>query len=213
MLSQAMVYHWLQLLSQNLLQHSEYLNQLDAEIGDADHGVNIQRGCTLLVSKLPSLADMSIAHLLQNLGFVFLSGVGGASGPLYYTLFQRAAHSVEGKMALSVDDLYRALLNGQQGVKTRGYVQYQDKTLYDIWYVATQTLQRCVVNQQTMAQSLIELEDACQQAARDSIALPAKRGRAAYLGEQSCGYLDPGIESSRVMIASLHQAFEHLSAA
>ncbi|NNN44706.1 MULTISPECIES: dihydroxyacetone kinase subunit DhaL [Vibrio] len=213
MLTQAMVYHWLQLLSQNLLQHSEYLNQLDAEIGDADHGVNIQRGCTLLISKLPSLSDMSIAHLLQNLGFVFLSGVGGASGPLYYTLFQRAACSVEGKMTLSVEDLNRALITGQQGIKIRGYVQYQDKTLYDIWYVAAETLQRSVARQHTMAQSLAALNHACQQVAHDSIPWPAKRGRAAYLGEQSCGYLDPGIESSRVIIASLYQAFEHLSAA
>jgi dihydroxyacetone kinase-like protein len=99
---------------------SDFLTGLDRDIGDADHGLNMHRGFSKVVEKLPSIADKDIGFILKNTGMVLLSNVGGASGPLFGTFFIRAAQVTQARQNLSVEELYLMIREGADGVVSRG---------------------------------------------------------------------------------------------
>ncbi len=119
---------WLKQLAQVLHENRDYLTQLDSPIGDADHGINMDRGFKAVTEKLPAMASMDIGSILKTVGTTLVSTVGGASGPLYGTAFLRAGMATSGKLELYEADFAGMLEAALEGVKARGKAQPGEKT-------------------------------------------------------------------------------------
>lgn len=192
---------WLELASGELEQQKDFLTDLDREIGDADHGLNMNRGFKKVMEKLPSIADKDIGTILKTTGMTLLSSIGGASGPLYGTFFIRSATSVMAKEALTVTELEKMLSDGVAGIVQRGKAEPGDKTMVDAWLPALEALK---ANQDAApSTALTAAVDAAEQGVKDTITMQAKKGRASYLGERSIGHQDPGATSTHLLLKAL----------
>ncbi|GHO64819.1 hypothetical protein KSC_037110 [Ktedonobacter sp. SOSP1-52] len=118
---------WLQRIGQVLHEQREYLTQLDAAIGDADHGINMDRGFRAVVEKLPALASADSGTILKTVGTTLVSTVGGASGPLYGTAFLRAGIAMAGKQELQEADVVALLAAMVEGIQVRGKARWGRK--------------------------------------------------------------------------------------
>lgn len=132
-LNRTHIVNWLYRCGEIFTKESDYLTGLDREIGDADHGLNMHRGFSKVVEKLPAIADKDIGFILKNTGMVLLSSVGGASGPLFGTFFIRAAQVTQAHQSLTLDELYQMMREGAEGVTSRGKAEPGDKTMCDVW--------------------------------------------------------------------------------
>jgi dihydroxyacetone kinase-like protein len=182
-------------------QHALELTELDAAIGDADHGINLQRGMRAVVERLP--ADGAAPDvLLKSVGTSLISKVGGASGPLYGTAFLRASKAVAGKAELEPADvgaLFRAAL---QGVVDLGKAARNDKTMVDAFEPAVDALQGSIEQGNSIADALAAAKSAAQAGSDATIDLIARKGRASYLGERARGHRDPGSASTALLFAA-----------
>src|SRR5215831_9477621 len=122
---------WLNQLAHVLHENRDYLTQLDSPIGDADHGINMDRGFTAVLEKLPGVADKDAGTILKTVGTTLVSTVGGASGPLYGTAFLRAGMALAGKLELYEADFVGMLEAALEGIKARGKAQPGEKTMVD----------------------------------------------------------------------------------
>ena len=206
--TKAQVIAWLEKTAEVIQANKEYLTQLDSPIGDADHGINMSRGFTKVVEKLPSVVDTDIGTILKTIGMTLMSSVGGASGPLYGTFYMRAGTSAAAKQELSGDDLFNALQSGVDGVVQRGRPQLQDKTMYDAWVPAMQALRAGIDNGKTVVEAVGDAVAAAEQGRNDTISLQARKGRASYLGERSIGHQDPGATSTHLILKALLDALQ-----
>src|SRR5271170_3005 len=134
------VLHWMQNCAETYLQHKDELTQLDAAIGDADHGANMARGFTAVQGKLAGLKDKDIGTIFKTVAMTLISTVGGASGPLYGTLFLQAAGSTSGKMSLTHAEFVQAMSAGLQGLMNRGKAVVGEKTMVDALVPALEAL-------------------------------------------------------------------------
>ena len=188
-LSRTQIVNWLTRCGDIFSTESEYLTGLDREIGDADHGLNMNRGFSKVVEKLPAIADKDIGFILKNTGMTLLSSVGGASGPLFGTFFIRAAQATQARQSLTLEELYQMFRDGADGVISRGKAEPGDKTMCDVWVPVVESLR------QSCKQNL--------SAAQSTITIQARKGRASYLGERSIGHQDPGATSVMFMMQML----------
>src|SRR5579862_8747247 len=122
---------WIRRVAQVLSEQRDFLTQLDSPIGDADHGINLDRGFQAVMEKLPSVAEMDIGSILKTVGTTLVSTVGGASGPLYGTAFLRAGMATSGKYELYEADVVNLLEVALEGIKARGKAQPGEKTMVD----------------------------------------------------------------------------------
>lgn len=197
---------WLRRLAPLMAENKTLLTDLDAAIGDADHGINMDRGFSKVLEKLPSFEDKDIGEILKQTGMTLLSSVGGASGPLYGTFFMKAGAALAGKQELDAQDVLALFDAGTQGILSRGRAEPGDKTMYDVWGPALQAMRGALAQNSGPAQAL----DACVAAAEAGLAatvpLRARKGRASYLGGRSIGHQDPGAASSVLMIQAFRDA-------
>ena len=200
------IVHWLELTATVLNENREYLTDLDRAIGDADHGTNMDRGFKKVAEKLPTVADKDIGNILKTVGMTLISSVGGASGPLYGTFFQRGGMAADAKEELSDDDLVTMLQGAVDGVQARGRAQPGDKTMMDALLPAMAALRAIVAEGQGSAGALAAAVAAAEQGMKDTIPLQARKGRASYLGERSIGHQDPGATSSYLILNALLEA-------
>lgn len=198
--------HWLQQLARVFQENRDYLTQLDAAIGDADHGINMERGFQAVLNKLPSAAETDIGSLLKMVGATLVSNVGGASGPLYGTVFLRAGSALVGKHELSTPEYIVLLAHAVEGVRARGRVQQGEKTMLDALAPALDAARAAAAAQLTLAQVARQASEAAEEGMKATIPLVATKGRASYLGERSVGHQDPGATSSWLLLKSLADA-------
>lgn len=200
---------WLENTAAVMKENKEYLTQLDSPIGDADHGINMDRGFRKVLEKLPGVADKDIGNILKTTGMTLISSVGGASGPLYGTFFMRGGMAVDAKEELTGEDLATMLQAAVDGVVQRGRAQPGDKTMVDAWLPAMKALRESLNgdNDNTIA-ALSQAVAAAEQGMKDTIPMLAKKGRASYLGERSIGHQDPGATSSYLMLKTLLDTLE-----
>ncbi len=203
-LSSATVLQWLRNCAQTYRQHEDELTQLDAAIGDADHGANMARGFTAVEGKLESLKDKDIGTIFKTVAMTLISTVGGASGPLYGTLFLQAAGGANGKAALTHGEFVTVLGAGLQGLMNRGKAQLGEKTMVDALVPALEALKPG--GNDSLSGALDRAVAAAEKGADSTVPLVAKKGRASYLGERSAGHLDPGAASSTLLLKALQQA-------
>lgn len=203
------ILQWLQALAVVLEQNKDYLTELDAAIGDADHGINMNRGFQKVLSQLPSLADKDIAGILKAVSMTLISSVGGASGPLYGTLFLRASTAVAGKLELSDQDMIALLEAGVDGVIQRGKAQLGDKTMLDALLPASDAFKNAVAEDMNTIEALKIAVVAAEEGMKNTIPLVAKKGRASYLGDRSAGHQDAGATSVYLILKTLLETLQN----
>ncbi len=194
---------WLQRLAVVLHENRDFLTQLDSPIGDADHGINMDRGFQAVVEKLPALAGMDIGSMLKTVGSTLVSTVGGASGPLYGTAFLRAGIASAGKHELDEADVVSMLEAALEGVKARGKAQPGEKTMVDALTPALVAAKEVEAQGLDLSQLLQRVSDAAEAGMKATIPMLATKGRASYLGERSVGHQDPGATSSWLILRTL----------
>lgn len=193
------VLDWLTAYAAIIKENRDYLVQLDSAIGDADHGVNMDRGFTAVVAKLPTVADKDIGTILKTVGMTLVSTVGGAGGPLYGTLFLQAGTATAGKDSLTAEDIAAMFDAALKGVVMRGKAEPGDKTMVDAITPAVAALKTAVTGGEPVSAALSKATAAAEQGMKDTIPLVARKGRASYLGERSAGHQDPGATSSYLL--------------
>ena len=193
---------WLETFAAKLAENKEYLTELDSPIGDADHGVNMDRGFQAVVKKLPSISNQDIGSVFKGVGMTLVSTVGGASGPLYGTYFMQLGMVTNGKLELTLEDWISAVESGLEGVIRRGKANPGDKTMIDALLPGLEALKSASENGVEIKEALESAAVAAEQGMKDTIPLIAKKGRASYLGERSAGHQDPGATSSFLMFQS-----------
>lgn len=203
MVTKQQIVQWLQTFAAVLEQNKDYLTELDSAIGDADHGINMDRGFKKVIAQLPSVADQDIGSILKTVSMTLISSVGGASGPLYGTLFLRAGTVVAGKQELTDEDLVALLQAGLDGLLQRGKAQLGDKTMVDVLSPAVATFRQAISEGKSGIAAMQQAVAAAEQSMKDTIPMLARKGRASYLGERSVGHQDPGATSSYLMLKSL----------
>jgi dihydroxyacetone kinase-like protein len=203
MVSQAQILQWLQIFAFEIEQNKEYLTQLDAAIGDADHGINMDRGFKKVMSQLSTLTNQDIGSILKTVSMTLISSVGGASGPLYGTLFLKASTVAVGKQEITTQELLQLLQAGLDGVLQRGKAQLEDKTMVDVLSPAVDAFKQAVEEGKDTLAAMQQTVAVAEQALEKTKPMLAKKGRASYLGERSIGHQDPGATSSYLMLSSL----------
>jgi dihydroxyacetone kinase-like protein len=194
------VLQWLKNCAAVIAENREYLIELDAAIGDADHGANMDRGFQAVLKKLPEVADKDIGSIFKTVGMALVSTVGGAGGPLYGTFFLQAGMQTAGKLELSLPDWAAALEAAINGVVMRGKASPGDKTMLDALLPALEAVKKSVDAGEEFAPALQRSAEAARQGMLATIPLVARKGRASYLGERSAGHQDPGATSSYLLL-------------
>lgn len=184
-------------------ENKKHLTKLDAAIGDADHGINMDRGFKNILKKVPSVEDKDAGTILKTAGMALVSSVGGAGGPLYGTAFMQAGMAVAGKYELEGEDVLAALDSALKGVVMRGKANLGDKTMVDAITPAVDAMREALENGAGTIEALDEAAAAAQQGMTETIPMLAKKGRASYLGERSIGHQDPGATSSYLLIQTM----------
>ena len=199
------VRQWLNEAAASVREQRDYLTQLDAAIGDADHGTNMERGLTAVVTKLEGL-DGPPGKLLTAAGSTLVSTVGGASGPLWGTALRRAGRSLGDAEDFGGAELVDALDAALAGVVELGAAQEGEKTMVDALAPAIRALRARLDGGGDLNDALADARAAGEEGMRATTPLQASKGRASYLGERSIGHQDPGATSTALIIAALERS-------
>jgi dihydroxyacetone kinase-like protein len=208
MITVEQIVRWLQTVATLMEENKDFLTQLDADIGDGDHGINMDRGFKKVSSRLNALQDKDIGGIMQETGMTLVSSVGGASGPLYGTFFIRAAAVASGKRHLTLDELTSFLEAGLSGVMDRGRAKRGDKTMVDALAPALDALQLAAQKNREIKEALAEAVLSAEEGLKGTIPMIAQKGRASYLGERSIGHQDPGATSLYLILKALHDSVQ-----
>jgi dihydroxyacetone kinase-like protein len=190
---------WIREFARLVADRRDELTELDAAIGDADHGANMDRGMSAAVSALDTAPPADPSALLKQVGMTLISKVGGASGPLYGTLFLRMA-GVAGNGELDAGTWARALRAGLEGVVARGKAEPGDKTMIDALGPACDALDAALAEGTSFAEALQRSAAAAARGRDATVPMLARKGRASYLGERSIGHQDPGATSATLLV-------------
>ncbi len=196
---------WVRRFAELVSQERDHLTELDAAIGDADHGSNLDRGMKAAVAALDELAaggDVGAGPLCTKVGMTLVSKVGGASGPLYGTLFLRVGSAFGDVPEASADQVAVALRAGLDGVVARGKAQAGDKTMYDALAPAVDALEQALAGGGSLGDALARGRAAAEEGRDATTPMLARKGRASYLGERSVGHQDPGATSVALLVAA-----------
>jgi dihydroxyacetone kinase-like protein len=206
------IHAWMTTIAESVKDRRDYLTQLDAAIGDGDHGVNMDRGFEA-VGKALAGQDGSLppGKLLTVAGKTLVSTVGGASGPLWGTAFRRAGRALGDREELDGRDLVVALRAALDGVVELGAAQPGDKTMVDALGPAVDALESALDAGEPLEAALAAATEAAETGAKATVPLQARKGRASYLGERSIGHQDPGATSAALIMAALQRAVEQES--
>lgn len=182
---------------------------LDREIGDGDHGENMDRGFSAVLDKLDGLAeDATPADVLKLVATTLISTVGGAAGPLYGTAYLRASTAIAGASELDADAVVTLLTAARDGIVARGKAEAEDKTMVDAWNPAVEAAATAAASGASPAAVLSAAADAAAAGAKATEPLVARKGRASYLGERSAGHRDPGAQSTAYLLRAAADAAE-----
>ena len=184
-------------------EHRDELVRLDQAIGDADHGENMKRGFTALLSRLDAEPPDTPGKVLKLVATTLISTVGGAAGPLYGTAFLRASAAVGDAAELDPAAVARALQGALDGVVARGKAAVGDKTMVDALTPAVAAAEGV---SGSVAAALSAAADAAEEGAASTVPMVARKGRASYLGERSAGHLDPGARSTALLLRAFADA-------
>jgi dihydroxyacetone kinase-like protein len=196
----AVLEEWVRRFATLVAENRAYLTELDAAIGDADHGSNMDRGLKAAVAALDETPPATPGALFTKVGMTLVSTVGGASGPLFGTFFLRMGTSFGDSEAASPLDFAAALSAGLGGVVARGKAEPGDKTMYDALAPAVDALDSALAERSQLATGLKAARDAAAAGRDATTPMLARKGRASYLGERSVGHQDPGATTVALLL-------------
>ena len=191
---------WVRNFARLVAENRDHLTELDAAIGDADHGSNMDRGMKAAVAAIDEEPPATAGALFSKVGLTLVSTVGGASGPLFGTLFMRMGGSLGDSETTSAPDVAAALRAGLGGVVERGKAGPDDKTMYDALAPAVDALDAALAEHEPMATALKIACDAAAAGRDATTPMLARKGRASYLGERSVGHQDPGATTVALLL-------------
>ena len=188
-------------------ENAQFLTDLDAAIGDNDHGINMARGFKKVEADLPGLAGKDIGAILKKVGMDLVSTVGGSSGPLYGTAFMKAGAKAAGKNEISLDDFIVMMDEAIGGVQLRGKAVKGEKTMLDAMIPAQEAMKAAAAGGADAAAVLQAGVKAAEEGVEYTKTIIATKGRASYLGERSIGHQDPGATSFTVILQAIAAAY------
>jgi dihydroxyacetone kinase-like protein len=198
---------WLNEARSAIAGRGHYLTQLDAAIGDGDHGINMTRGFEAVAKAIAAQgSDTPPGHLLVLAGNTLVATVGGASGPLWGSLFRAAGGSLGDTAGFDGEALAGALDAGLVAVVDLGAATPGDKTMVDALDPATATLRARIADGAPVDEAASAAAEAAEAGAAATVPMQARKGRASYLGERSIGHQDPGATSAALIVRALHAA-------
>jgi dihydroxyacetone kinase-like protein len=198
---------WIEALQKVYSENKQYLTELDSAIGDADHGINMNRGFTNAMAELEKKPPEDITIALKTVAMALIRTVGGAAGPLYGTFFMRASTACAGKESLAEADVVALFEAGLAGVLQRGKAELNDKTMVDALTPGLNAMKQALNDGAELSEILQQGTVAAEEGMKNTIPLQAKKGRASYLGERSIGHQDPGATSSYLMIKTASEVW------
>jgi phosphoenolpyruvate---glycerone phosphotransferase subunit DhaL len=198
----AQIVSWIERYAGHIAEQKDYLTQLDAAIGDADHGANMDRGFKAVLAKKADQPPTDIGAFLKLVSMTLISTVGGASGPLYGTFFLQASSMATGKTELTPTEFAAVLEKGLAGIVLRGKAAIGDKTMVDALQPAIKAYKRSVDAGEPLKAAFAAAVAAGEEGLKSTIPLVARKGRASYLGERSAGHADPGATSTVLLVRS-----------
>lgn len=192
---------WMRGSAAVVAEHRVELITLDRDIGDGDHGENLDRGFSAILPKLDEQPDDATpADILKLAATTLISTVGGASGPLYGTALLKASIAVAGQEDLDADAVVALLTAARDGIVLRGKAEVGDKTMVDAWTPAVDAASAAAEAGESPARVLAAAADAAWGGAAATEPLVARKGRASYLGERAIGHRDPGAQSTSYLL-------------
>jgi phosphoenolpyruvate---glycerone phosphotransferase subunit DhaL len=202
---------WLRRFAELISEQKTYLTELDAAIGDGDHGINMDRGMKAVCDRLDAATPANADELFKLVGTTLVSNVGGASGPLYGTFFLRLGSACGSTAVVTLPALVRAMHAAVGGVAERGRAQRGDKTMLDSMGPALAALDSAGPAGWGVAVALSRASDAAARGRDGTVPMVARKGRASYLGERSAGHQDPGATSAALLFAAAAHVFASVS--
>ena len=199
---------WVRRTAAALADAKDELTELDRQIGDGDHGENLDRGFKAVVARLDDAAaepasaeERTVGDVLKLVATTLMSTVGGASGPLYGTAYLRAA-KVSGRTRIDPPAVVAVLEAALEGVSSRGKATVGEKTMVDAWHAAVEAAEAAAGDTGSEVDVLRAAAEAADRASTGTIPLVATKGRASYLGERSAGHEDPGARSTALVLGA-----------
>lgn len=202
----AVLEQWVRRFAYLVAENRDYLTELDAAIGDADHGSNMDRGMRAAVAALDASPPETCGALFSKVGMTLVSTVGGASGPLFGTLFLRIGSTLGDDASAAPLEVAAALRAGLGGVVDRGKAGPGDKTMYDALAPAVDALDEALAAGTDLAAGLKQARDAAAAGRDATTPMLARKGRASYLGERSVGHQDPGATTVALLLEAATEA-------
>jgi phosphoenolpyruvate---glycerone phosphotransferase subunit DhaL len=197
---------WMREIDESVRAERDHLVQLDAAIGDADHGINMARGFEAVVEALGADAGSPPGKLLILAGRTLVSKVGGASGPLWGSALRSGGRTLGDQPTFEGAELVEVLAAALASVKDLGTAALGDKTMVDALEPAVDTLRERIAAGDSVGKALDDAAAAAEAGMRATIPLQARKGRASYLGERSVGHQDPGATSTALIMRALQRA-------
>jgi dihydroxyacetone kinase, phosphoprotein-dependent, L subunit len=201
-----LVRRWIVEAASRIDEQRDFLTQLDAAIGDADHGVNMQRGFSAAVATLQSAPDGSAGSLIYEVGTTLVYRVGGASGPLFGTGFRQIGATLSEAERPDGEVLLAGLRAGLDGIQSLGAAMPGDKTMVDAWEPAVSAFERAIRAGGRTDQAARDALEAANAGVEATLPMQARKGRASYLGSRSIGHQDPGATSTALIFGALERA-------
>jgi len=193
---------WIREYARLIGESAQLLSDLDAAIGDADHGINMERGMKAVDTALDESPPADMGALCKQVGMTLVKSVGGASGPLYGTFFLRMATALGSGDTVEPGGFAKALRAGVEGVVQRGRAEAGDKTMFDALAPALEALDGALASGSDLAAALHDATVAAENGRDATTAMVARKGRASYLGQRSVGHQDPGATSAAMLLAA-----------
>ncbi|MCA1011156.1 dihydroxyacetone kinase subunit DhaL [Halobacillus halophilus] len=188
---------WIHNINDKVQSNKDELTSLDQAIGDGDHGINMARGFQEAVNKISGEDYSDVSGVWKDVATTLMSKVGGASGPLYGTVFLKMSTAVKGAENVDFQTFSSALKEAVAGIKQRGKAEAGEKTMLDVWEPLADQMSEV---QEFDRQLILDTAQASMEKTKD---LVATKGRAAYLKERSKGHIDPGAMSSYYVFEAL----------
>ena len=196
------IYKCISKISEKIIADKDFLTELDREIGDSDHGINMARGFNAVMEKL-SPDENDIGAVLKKTGMTLLSKVGGASGPLYGTAYMEAGKITAGKTEINAEDLKLIFEAAIAGIQKRGKAVKGEKTMLDALIPATEKYSQKISEGSDIVSALDEACKSAREGVEFTKTIIATKGRASYLGERSIGHQDPGATSMTLTLEAI----------
>ena len=203
--------NWLNDFCEAVIELEDYLNELDAAVGDGEHGSNISNGARALLEAFKGPKSESLGEFFEFAGMTIINSVGGASGALYGTLFLRLSDITANRATANLNTMSQAFESALEGIMELGRAKPGDKTLVDALNPAVSSLIASVKNSDDLLGAFTKAHHAAELGCAETAQMEARKGRGSYQGERSIGHIDPGATSMTALFKTLSNSIDFFS--